>query len=73
FTAHKSQGMTLENAVVDLVGCKGTSMPYVMVSQVTSLAGLRVLWPFDIKKIQCPLNLDQQAEQLRMSILREKT
>ena len=33
-TAHRSQGQTLSQAIIDLESCKGTEAPYVMISRV---------------------------------------
>ena len=52
-TAHKSQGKTLPTAIVDIQSCRGTESVYVMLSRVTSIDRLRILRPFNIKKIQC--------------------
>ena len=52
-TAHKSQGQTMDQAIVDLQSCHGMELLYVMLSQVTSLEGLAILRPFDKQKIQC--------------------
>ncbi|KAJ3846310.1 hypothetical protein EV368DRAFT_10322, partial [Lentinula lateritia] len=52
-TAHKAQGQTLSTAVVDFEGCRGTEAPYVMASYVSSIDGLLLLRPFQLKKIQC--------------------
>ena len=41
-TTHKSQGMTLERAVVDLSGAWEPGQPYVALSRVRSLQGLKV-------------------------------
>ncbi|KIL57047.1 hypothetical protein M378DRAFT_48892, partial [Amanita muscaria Koide BX008] len=52
-TAHRAQGQTLENVIIDLQSCKGTETPYVMISRACSLEGLLILRPFDRKKICC--------------------
>ncbi|KAI0077939.1 hypothetical protein K474DRAFT_1569156, partial [Panus rudis PR-1116 ss-1] len=68
-TAHKSQGQTMTNIIVDLQNCHGTEAPYVMISRVKSLDGLRILRPFDRKKIQCHPSEDVRKEFLRLEIL----
>ena len=68
-TAHKSQGKTLDTAIVDIQSCRGTESVYVMLSRVTSIRRLRILRPFNIKKIQCRPSEDSQKEVQRLSIL----
>ncbi|KAI0272217.1 hypothetical protein BGY98DRAFT_889623, partial [Russula aff. rugulosa BPL654] len=48
---HKSQGQTMDKAVVDLAACHGTETPYVMLSRVRRLDDLLILCPFPIRKI----------------------
>ncbi|KAG2340044.1 hypothetical protein BDR05DRAFT_831804, partial [Suillus weaverae] len=48
---HKAQRQTLEQVIIDLEGCTSTEAPYVMLSRVTLLDGLLILWPFNKKKI----------------------
>ena len=52
-TAHKSQGLTLQRAFIDLESCKGSESPYVMISRVKSLEGLIIMRPFNKKRICC--------------------
>jgi hypothetical protein len=68
-TAHKSQGKTLPAAIVDIQSCRGTESVYVMLSRVTSIDRLRILRPFNIKKIQCRPSEDSRKETMRVSIL----
>jgi len=42
-TIHKSQGMTLNTAIVDLNGCFETGMAYVAVSRLKTLQGLKLI------------------------------
>jgi len=42
-TAHRAQGQTLLNVIVDLQSCQGSESPDMMLSQVTSLDGLLIL------------------------------
>ena len=62
-TAHKSQGQTLSNVVIDLVPPKGmknidVSFVYVPLSRVRTLNDLTILRPFDISVLLRPLNQD---------------
>ncbi len=68
-TAHKAQGQTMDKVIVDLEGCHGTESPYVMLSRVKSLDGLRILWPFSIRKIQCRQSEDARRELQRLNFL----
>ncbi|KAJ6522575.1 hypothetical protein B0H19DRAFT_969754 [Mycena capillaripes] len=68
-TAHKSQGKTLENTVVNLRQCKGTEAPYVMISRVTSLDGLLILNSFSKDRITCRQSEDVRNEATRHRIL----
>lgn len=52
-TVHKSQALTLEHAVIDLEGSKGTESHYVMLSHMKSLTGLVILCLFSINWITC--------------------
>ncbi|PBK91218.1 hypothetical protein ARMGADRAFT_932757 [Armillaria gallica] len=45
-TAHKVQGQTLTNVIMDLDCCRGTEALYVMISRVKSLEGLIILQEF---------------------------
>ena len=62
-TAHKSQGQTLNRAIIDLSSCQGTEAPYVLISHVCSLNDLLILRPFDLAKIQCQMSEDSRKEQ----------
>ena len=66
-TAYKSQGQTLDAAMVDLQSCRGTEAPYVMVSRVRSLADLLILRPFNIRKI-----CSRPSEEVRKEMARQK-
>ncbi|KZV97596.1 hypothetical protein EXIGLDRAFT_581814, partial [Exidia glandulosa HHB12029] len=62
-TTHKAQGETMESAIVDLQGCRGSEAPYVMVSRVKSLQGLLILRPFAFSKISC-----RNSQELRLEL-----
>lgn len=68
-TAHKSQGLSLDNVIIDLESCSGSESPYVMISRVKSLQGLMVLCLFQQTKICCNLQQDVQDELKRQRIL----
>jgi len=72
-TAHKSQGKTLSNAVIDLESCRGTEAPYVMLSRVSSLEGLVIVRPFAKSKIMCRQSEDARHEFRRLNLLRLQT
>ena len=72
-TAHKSQGLSLDNIVVDLQSCSGSESPYVMISRVKSLQGLMVLRPFHPSKISCNLQQDVRDELKRQRLLELST
>lgn len=72
-TAHKAQGQTMDRAIVDLESCVGTESPYVMLSRVRSIEGLRILRPFHIAKIQYRLSEDARREFRRLDFLRLTT
>jgi hypothetical protein len=68
-TAHKSQGKTLEQTVVNLRQCRGTESPYVMISRVTSLDGLLILNSFKKDRITCRQSEEVRNEATRHQIL----
>jgi hypothetical protein len=72
-TAHKAQGQTMKNVIVDLDGCSGTEQPYVMVSRSTSLDGLLILRDFDFSRIKKRQSEDLRKEFARLEILRLRT
>ncbi|KIJ42109.1 hypothetical protein M422DRAFT_125706, partial [Sphaerobolus stellatus SS14] len=53
YTAHNSQGRSLNAACIDLASCKDLAMAYVMVSRIRNLSGLTILRPFATKKVKC--------------------
>jgi hypothetical protein len=68
-TAHRAQGQTLNNVIVDLQSCRGTEAPYVMISHAHSLDGLLILRPFDHRKICCCQSEDARKENQRLELL----
>ncbi|KAF8351780.1 hypothetical protein F5887DRAFT_871267, partial [Amanita rubescens] len=72
-TAHKSQGQTMEKAIIDFESCRGTEAPYVMASRVRSLAGLLIFRPFSMKKIRCNTSEDMRKEDERLKKINDTT
>ncbi|KAF8123678.1 hypothetical protein EV363DRAFT_1140293, partial [Boletus edulis] len=68
-TVHKSQGMTMDRAIVDLESCKGTEAPYVMLSRVRTLQGLLILRPFVMNRVTCQQSEEVRCETRRLLIL----
>ncbi|PBK87949.1 hypothetical protein ARMGADRAFT_886567, partial [Armillaria gallica] len=69
-TAHKAQGQTLERAIIDLDNCRGTELPYVMISRVKSLEGLLILRKYKYGRISKRQSEDYRKEDKRLSVLR---
>jgi hypothetical protein len=72
-TAHKAQGWTMTQVVVDLNSCIGMEAAYVMISRCTSLEGLMILWPFPITKITVHWSQEAQNEFQRLDRLNTQT
>ncbi|KIJ44903.1 hypothetical protein M422DRAFT_107638, partial [Sphaerobolus stellatus SS14] len=53
YTAHNSQGRSLNTCCIDLASCVDLAMAYVMLSRLRSLDGLTILRPFALSKIKC--------------------
>jgi len=72
-TVHKSQGMTLESAEVDLSGCFEFGMGYVALSRVKSLTGLNVLGINEMAFEVSPevVSLDGELLELSLEVERE--
>lgn len=71
--AHKAQGLTLPNIIIDIANCRGTEPPYVMVSRCTDLDGLLIMRPFPISKITCRRSQEARDEFSRLNLLRLQT
>ncbi|EJU00957.1 hypothetical protein DACRYDRAFT_53432, partial [Dacryopinax primogenitus] len=50
-TDYKSQGHSLNHAIVDLAGCKSPQSAYVMLSRVRSISGVAILREFPMQCI----------------------
>ena len=72
-TVHKAQGQTMGCVIIDLMGCFGTELPYVMVSRAMSLDGLIVLQDFDMKQISKQRSEDLRKEFDHLRLLRLQT
>jgi hypothetical protein len=72
-TAHKAQGQSLNNIIIDLQSCSSTEAPYVMISRATSLNGILILRPFNFSKICCCQSQDSRQEKERINILELET
>ncbi|KAJ3575597.1 hypothetical protein NP233_g982 [Leucocoprinus birnbaumii] len=72
-TNHKSQGQTLDKAIVDLEGTHGSEPPYVMATRVRHLDDLLILRPFKINRITCHMSKAIRTEERRLRILDLKT
>ena len=65
-TVHKSQGLSLETAIVDAGPATfGPSMIYVGLSRVTMLSGLHLI-DFDSKKLSCDMKAIKEYNRLRL-------
>lgn len=67
-TIHKTQGLTIDKAVISLTGCFGYNMEYVALSRIKTINGLAIL-NIDIKrfnenKFTCPDSLLQLKKNL---------
>ena len=69
YTDYKSQGRTLERAVVDIESAQSLQGVYVMLSRVRSLSGLAVLRPFASHKILSRLSQELRDELDRLDTL----
>ncbi|KIJ26591.1 hypothetical protein M422DRAFT_125699, partial [Sphaerobolus stellatus SS14] len=51
YTAHNSQGRSMNRACIDFTSCPDIACAYVMLSRLRSLSGLSILRPFSFNKI----------------------
>jgi len=73
YTAHNSQGRSLNAACIDLAGYPTIACAYVMLSHICSLDGLSILHPFSFEKISKHAPQEVCAEIKRLDNLYEKT
>jgi len=66
YTAHNSQGRSLNSGCLDLASCKDLAMTYVMLSRLRTLDGITILRPFALQKIKChaPQSVRNELKQL---------
>ncbi|KIO15614.1 hypothetical protein M407DRAFT_47932, partial [Tulasnella calospora MUT 4182] len=75
-TDYKSQGRTLDSAIIDLTGHRGAGSLqsiYVMLSRVRSLSGLALLRPFYSNKLTQNLQAEFRTEFSRLKGLHIST
>ena len=72
-TAHKSQGNTLQSAILDLESCFNIEAVYVMLSRVKKSDNIRILRPFHKTKITTRISQELRKEFRRLEFLHAKT
>ncbi|KAJ7635228.1 hypothetical protein FB45DRAFT_678489, partial [Roridomyces roridus] len=73
FTAHNSQGRTLDRACIDLASADSIQSSYVMLSRLRSLEGLCILRPFQLKAIQNHISQETRDEMRRTDEVERRT
>ena len=73
YTDYKSQGRSLDAAIVDPSSAFSLQGVYVMLSRVRSMSGLAVLRPFPESKLTQRLSQELRNELLRLEVLAEQT
>ncbi len=73
YTDYKSQGKTLERAIVDLESAQSIQGIYVMLSRVKSLRGIAILRPFSPEKLQAHISEELRVELRRLERLDQDT
>lgn len=69
YTDYKSQGCSLDHAIVDIQSAGSLQGIYVMLSHVCNLNGLAILHPFNVRKLKKHLSQELQEELARIDIL----
>ncbi|KAI0750596.1 hypothetical protein BC629DRAFT_1263574, partial [Irpex lacteus] len=73
-TAHRAQGQTYSQVVVDLQSTNSVEAAYVMVSRATSIQSLLILRPFELRRIRKrQLMTPLKREMRRLQILALQT
>ncbi len=73
YTDYKSQGRSLDTAIVDLESAQSLQGVYVMLSRVRSLSGLAILRTFSPSRIQQRASEELRDELVRLAELDEQT
>ncbi len=73
YTDYKSQGRTLDRAIVDIESAQSIQGIYVMLSRVRSLRGIAVLRPFAPEKLQSRISEELRTEFRRLERLDQET
>lgn len=69
YTDYKSQGRSLDNAIIDPASATTLQGVYVMLSRVRALSGLTILRPFNAAKIEQRLSQELRTELQRLEKL----
>ena len=69
YTAHNSQGISLNSSFIDLSSDPSITCAYVMLSCLHSLDGLKILWPFSFEKCNKHGPEEMHAELKRLDAL----
>lgn len=73
YTDYKSQGRSLDNAIIDPVSATTLQGVYVMLSRVRALSGLAILRLFNVAKIEQRLSQELCTELQRLKTLDAST
>ena len=73
YTAHNSQGRSLNSACIDFASCPSIACAYIMLSGLCSLDGLTILQPFSFETINKHAPEEMHAELKRLDALYQNT
>ena len=73
YTDYKSQGRSLDAAIVDPTSASSLQGIYVMLSRLRNMSGLAILRPFSETKITQRLSQELRTELLRLDVLAKET